>query len=84
MHRPSLQKHAYYLPLFIGIGLWMMIKVKHRSQLTTFHGSSATAEGAAPVVHEFLGTSTSAVVTSESRPRFLTGMPRSVGRLTWR
>ena len=26
MYRPSLQKHAYYLPLAIGIGLWLMIQ----------------------------------------------------------
>ncbi len=74
MHRPSLQKHAYYLPLFIGIGLWMMIQGQAPFAVNDLSWIECTAEGAAPVVHEFLGTSTSAVVTSGIETTFPDGV----------
>ena len=73
MHRPGLQKHAYYLPLILGIGLWMMIQGQAPFAVNDLSWIECTAEGAAPIVHEFLGTSTSPVVTSGIETTFPDG-----------
>ena len=64
MYRPNLQKHAYYLPLAIGIGLWLTIQGMQPFAVDNLSWIECTAEGSAPIVHEFLGSSSSAVVTS--------------------
>ena len=64
MYRPNLQKHAYYLPLAIGIGLWLAIQGMQPFAVDNLSWIECTAEGSAPIVHEFLGSSSSAVVTS--------------------
>tara|TARA_Y100000768_G_scaffold145028_1_gene108191 strand:+ start:1351 stop:2751 length:1401 start_codon:yes stop_codon:yes gene_type:complete len=64
MYRPSLQKHAYYLPLAIGIGLWLMIQGMQPFAVDNLSWIECTSEGSAPIVHEFLGSSNSASVTS--------------------
>ncbi|HII27283.1 MAG TPA: hypothetical protein HA353_02595 [Candidatus Poseidonia sp.] len=74
MHRPSLQTHAYYLPLIAGIGLWALIQGQPAFAVNDLSWIECTAEGAAPVVHEFLGTSTSAVVTSGIETTFPDGV----------
>ena len=64
MYRPVLQKHAYYLPLAIGIGLWLMIQGLPPFAVDNLSWVECTAAGAEPIVHEFLGTSSATAVTS--------------------
>ena len=74
MYRPILQKHAYYLPLAIGIGVWLMIQGQAPFAVNDLSWIECTGEGAAPIVHEFLGTSSSTVVTSGIETTFPDGV----------
>ena len=74
MYRPGLQRHAYYLPLAIGIGAWLMIQGQTPFAVNDLSWIECTAEGAAPIVHEFLGTSSSTVVTSGINTSFPDGV----------
>lgn len=74
MYRPGLQKHAYYLPLAIGIGIWLMIQGQPAFAVNDLSWIECTAEGAAPIVHEFLGTSQSPVVLSNIETAFPEGV----------
>ena len=64
MYRPVLQRHAYYLPLVIGIGLWLMIQGLPPFAVDNLSWVECTAAGVEPRIHEFLGTSTATAVTS--------------------
>ena len=64
MFRASLQKHAWYLPLGIGIAMWLMIQDLPPFAVNDLSWVECTAQGATPVVYEFLGSSTSPVVQS--------------------
>ncbi len=74
MYRPSFQKHAYYLPLAIGIGLWMLIQGQPAFAVNDLSWIECTAEGAAPVIHEFLGTSNSTIVQNGINTTFPDGI----------
>ena len=71
MYRPALHKHAYYLPLAIGIGLWLMIQGLPPFAVDNLSWIECTAAGAEPIVHEFLGTSSATAVTSGIDTAFL-------------
>ena len=62
MHRPGLQKHAWYLPLVIGISIWLLIQGQPPFAVNDLSWVECSMEGAVPIVHEFLGTSSSPVV----------------------
>ena len=64
MYRPGLQRHAYYLPLAIGIGIWLMIQGQPPFAVDNLSWIECTAEGVAPVIHEFLGNSSAPIVVS--------------------
>tara|TARA_B100001173_G_C15983341_1_gene545604 strand:+ start:95 stop:1516 length:1422 start_codon:yes stop_codon:yes gene_type:complete len=74
MYSPTLQKHAYYLPLAIGIGIWLMIQGQQPFAVNDLSWIECTAEGATPIVHEFLGTSSSPVVASGIETTFPNGV----------
>ncbi|MBI31544.1 MAG: hypothetical protein CMB72_02960, partial [Euryarchaeota archaeon] len=74
MYRPGLQKHAYYLPLAIGIGLWLMIQGLPPFAVDNLSWIECTAAGTAPIVHEFLGTSSATAVTSGIDTTFPNGL----------
>lgn len=74
MYRSSLQKHAYYLPLIIGIGIWLMIQGQAPFSVNDLSWIECTAEGATPIVHEFLGTSSSPVVIAGIETTFPNGV----------
>ena len=64
MFRASLQKHAWYLPIGIGIAMWLLIQDLPPFAVNDLSWVECTAEGATPVVYEFLGSSYSPVVQS--------------------
>lgn len=64
MYRPGLQRHAYYLPFAIGIGIWLMIQGQPPFAVDNLSWIECTAEGAAPVIHEFLGNSSAPIVVN--------------------
>ena len=74
MYRKGLQKHAYYLPLAIGIGLWLMIQGQPPFAVNDLSWIECTAEGTAPIIHEFLGSSSSPVVASGIESTFPNGV----------
>lgn len=74
MYRPALQKHAYYLPLAIGIALWLMIQGQPPFAVNDLSWIECTAEGATPIVHEFLGSSSSTIVASGIDTTFPDGL----------
>ena len=74
MYRPALQKHAYYLPLVIGIGLWLMIQGLPPFAVDNLSWIECTAAGTEPRIHEFLGTSTATAVTSGIDTTFPNGL----------
>ena len=64
MFRASLQKHAWYLPIGIGIAIWLLIQDLPPFAVNDLSWVECTAQGATPVVYEFLGSSASPVVQS--------------------
>jgi len=74
MYRPVLQKHAYYLPLAIGIGLWLMIQGLPPFAVDNLSWIECTAAGTEPIIHEFLGTSSATAVTSGIDATFPNGL----------
>ena len=74
MYRPGLQRHAYYLPIAIGIGIWLMIQGQAPFAVDNLSWIECTAEGAAPIVHEFLGNSSAPIVVSGIETTFPEGV----------
>ena len=74
MYRPSLQRHAYYLPIAIGIGIWLMIQGQAPFAVDNLSWIECTAEGATPIVHEFLGNSSAPIVVSGIETTFPEGV----------
>ena len=64
MYRPGLQRHAYYLPFAIGIGIWLIIQGQPPFAVDNLSWIECSGEGAAPVIHEFLGNSSAPIVVS--------------------
>ena len=64
MYRASLQKHAWYLPLVIGIAIWLLIQGLPPFAVDNLSWIECTMEGAEPVVYEFLGTSSAPTIQS--------------------
>ena len=74
MHRPGLQKHAWYLPLVIGISIWLLIQGQPPFAVNDLSWVECSMEGAVPIVHEFLGTSSSPVVQNGLLETFPNGV----------
>lgn len=64
MYREGLQKHAWYLPIVIGIAIWLMIQGLPPFAVDNLSWIECTMEGAEPVVYEFLGTSSAPTIQS--------------------
>ena len=64
MYREGLQKHAWYLPIILGIAIWLMIQGLPPFAVDNLSWIECTMKGADPVVYEFLGTSSAPTIQS--------------------
>ena len=62
MFSTRLQKHAWYLPILIGIAIWLMIQGLSPFAVNNLSWIECTIKGAEPDVYEFFGTSSSPAV----------------------